>query len=157
MPNRSHRKQITSDRGPAVRDKFLNTLNGFFILCLCVLIFSGCATLAENKRIEALDEAVNSYGTAIRWGYLDLAKRFIKSPEDGQKETMQDLSGIRITSYEIMGKKLSGNKLEAQQVVEIQYYHTNNLIEKKIIDTQLWKYDANDKKWYLHSRLPDLK
>jgi len=122
-------------------------------LCICLVVLSGCATLAEKEKAEALDETTTKYGTALRFGYIDVARSFIRSPE----KSMGDLSGIKITSYEIVGKELSADKLQAQQVVEIQYYYTDNLIEKTLQDVQIWKYDVSKERWYLHSGLPVFK
>jgi guanylate kinase len=121
------------------------------------MILSGCATLAEKEKAEALEEITTKYGRAIRFGYMELAKIFLRSPESMQKDYMVNVTGIKVTSYEVVNKALSTDKLEAQQVVEIQYYYTDKLIEKTLHDVQIWKYDVSEEKWYLHSGLPDFK
>jgi hypothetical protein len=126
-------------------------------LCICLIILSGCATFAEKEKAEALDETTTKYGRAIRFGYFELAKIFIRSPENMKKESMGNLTGIKVSSYEVVSKELSTDKLEARHVVEIQYYYTDRLIEKTLHDVQLWKYDVSEEKWYLHSGLPDFR
>ena len=46
---------------------------------------------------------------------------------------------------------------QAMQAIGIRYYHTERLKEKSLVDRQKWKYDEEDKTWYLESGLPDFK
>ena len=62
---------------------------------------------------------------------------------------------IRVTSYEPSKRKLSKDNLEAHQTVEIKYYFTNQMIERILIDTQIWRYDPEDERWYLHGNFPE--
>lgn len=128
------------------------------LLSLGILLIVGCATLNEKKQLASLEETTEAYGLAIRWGYYKIADGYQKT-EDNPDQTadLKDLKKIKITSYEPLSIKISDDRLSARQTVEIKYYNIDQLIENTIVDEQLWRYDTDDEKWYLHSGLPDFK
>jgi hypothetical protein len=106
--------------------------------------------------MNTLDETTRSYGKAIRWNYFELANSFRKEPDRSTHETdFSALKKLRVTSYEVLSRNLSENHRQAGQTVKINFYRMSDMIEKTIIDRQDWQYDINDKKWYLHSSMPD--
>jgi hypothetical protein len=63
-----------------------------------------------------------------------------------------------VTSYELHTTiKVSKDMSLVNQTVEIKYYNLDHMIEKTIVDKQLWKYYAEEKAWYLQSSLPNFK
>jgi hypothetical protein len=108
--------------------------------------------------MESFKTATLKYENAIRWGYFEAANNFIK--EGGTELQIPDfekLKEIRVTYYELFKSKFSKDGLRAYQTVEIKYYNINHLIENTLIDNQRWKYDKEEKKWYLQSGLPEFK
>ena len=129
-----------------------------YVLSLCVLLLVGCTTFQGLSRLSSLESTSKAYGKAIRWGEYQVANRFIKTQEtDRQSPNLKKLEKIKVTSYEPMEINTSEDKLQAHQTVEIKYYNTDYLIEKTLIDKQLWEYDAKQKAWYLQGALPDFK
>ena len=43
----------------------------------------------------------------------------------------------------------------AFQVIEIRYYSDLDARERSITDRQVWRYDEESKRWWLHGDLPD--
>ena len=129
-----------------------------YVLSLCILLLVGCATYQGLSRLSSLESTSKAYDKAMRWGEYQLASSFIKTQEtDGQSLDLKKLENIKITSYKPIEKNTSEDKLQAHQTVEIKYYNTDYLIEKTLIDKQLWEYDEEQKAWYLQSALPDFK
>lgn len=124
------------------------------VLILIFLSVSGCATYREQKKFDALDRTTDSYETAVRWGYFEMTRNFRKNPEGQDEASLARMRKIKITSYEVLDRKISDDKSEARQVVEIKYFNIEYLIEKTIIDKQLWKYDEEEQRWYLSSIFP---
>ncbi|MBW2174109.1 MAG: hypothetical protein JRF64_05605 [Deltaproteobacteria bacterium] len=129
-----------------------------YVLSLCILLLVGCATYQGLSRLGSLESTSKAYGKAMRWGEYQLASSFIKTQgTDGENPNLKELEMIKITSYKPTEQNTSEDKLQAHQTVEIKYYNTDCLIEKTLIDKQLWEYDAKQKAWYLQSALPDFK
>jgi len=129
-----------------------------YVLSLCILLLVGCATYQGLSRLSSLESTSEAYEKAMRWGEYQLASSFIKTQgTDGESPNLKKLEKIKITSYKPTGRNTSEDKLQAHQTVEIKYYNTDYLIEKTLIDKQLWEYDAKQKAWYLQSALPDFK
>ena len=125
------------------------------IIIVLIILITGCASLDEQKRKDSLDTVINSYENAIRWGYYELTENYIKKTDKsdytGDYSSMKD---YKVTSYEVLGGKIEKDGMQAMQTVEIKYYHIRYLIEKVMIDKQLWEYDASEEKWFLKSGLP---
>lgn len=129
-----------------------------YLLLFTALILAGCASMDDNHRINSLDSATYNYRSAIRWGLYDVADslRGADSTEEPSAK-IEEFKKIKVTGYNTLFMKLSDDKKEAKQTVEITYYHTDRMIEKKIIDKQVWKYNTEKKAWYLESGLPEFK
>ena len=129
-----------------------------YVLSLCVLLLVGCTTVQGLSRLSSLESTSEAYEKAMRWGEYQVASSFIKTQEThGESPNLKKLEKIKITSYKPMERNTSDDKLQAHQTVEIKYYNTDYLIEKTIVDKQLWEYDEEQKAWYLQSALPDFK
>ena len=127
-----------------------------YISCLLILFIAGCASMSNQQMMDTLNETTRNYGDAIRWNYFELANNFRKEPDGSRQETdFSALKKLRVTAYEVLNRSLSDNHIQAGQTVEIKFYRMSDMIEKTIIDRQDWQYDINDKKWYLHSSLPN--
>ena len=125
------------------------------IIIVLIVVITGCATLEEQKKMDSLDIVINSHENAIRWGYYEMTESYIKKTEESQyTHDYSSLKNYKVTSYEVLKGKVEEDGMQAMQTVEIKYYHVKHLIEKVLIDKQLWEYDVSEKKWYLQSGLP---
>lgn len=128
------------------------------VLSLCVLFVIGCTGLQEKYRLAQFEDVSSSYEHAIRWGHYDVAKGFRKRQETEHGAWHVDnLDKIRVTSYELLGSNSSEDKLRVHQAVKIRYFNADQMIEKTLIDKQVWEYDDTEKAWYLKSGLPDFR
>jgi hypothetical protein len=110
------------------------------------------------SRLSSLESTSKAYGQAIRWGEYQVASSFVRTQgTDGESPNLKKLEKIKVISYKPTERNTSEDKLQAHQAVEIKYYNTDYLIEKTLIDKQLWEYDTKQKAWYLQSALPDFK
>jgi hypothetical protein len=118
----------------------------------------GCTGLQEKCRLAQFEDISSSYEHAIRWGQYDVAKGFRKKQEtDHEAWRIDKLDKIRVTSYELLSSNSSEDKLRVHQAVKIRYFNADQMIEKTLIDKQLWEYDDTEKAWYLQSGLPDFR
>jgi len=126
-----------------------------YLLTILIIICAGCASLAIKEKLSSLDITTDRYGNAIRWGYFEMTESFIKgSDKDSQWTDYSELKNIRVSSYEILNRIISEDYLEATQYVEIKFYYVDQMIEKTLLDKQVWKYDVDGEAWFLHGNLP---
>ncbi len=129
-----------------------------YVLCLCVLLLTGCASIKESKQISLLENITNAYETAIRWSRYKEASGFILAHgTQEQAVNFKKLRKTKVTSYELINRNISKDKLLARQIVEIKYYNLDSMIEKTLIDAQVWEYNREEKTWRLQNGLPDFK
>ena len=129
-----------------------------YILLFSAVILAGCATMDDNHRINSLANTTLHYRNAIRWGLYDVADNLRGAAESEDKpRNIERLKTVKVTCYKAVHKEMSEDGNEATQMVEITYYHTDQMVEKTLIDKQVWKYNSEKKAWYLQSVLPEFK
>jgi hypothetical protein len=129
-----------------------------YISYLCVFLLIGCATYQASQRKGSLEETLLAYEDALFAGQYRAANKFrSKQGRDEQTPDFKHLKNIKVSSYKLLDSNRSPDGLKVELTVEIEYFHANHLKLKTFIDEQLWEYDAEEKHWYLHSDLPDLR
>lgn len=129
----------------------------FFYLTICLLLF-GCASISGIKRQDRFAEESYGYEYALFFGKYETAYDYTrKYTSHSSSVDFQRLKDFKLTSYEVLTTDVSEDGKRVHQRVEIKYYMIDNLVEKELIDNQLWIYNDQDKRWYLESGLPNLK
>ncbi len=127
-----------------------------YLIYTIIFLLMGCATMETQQRMGLLESATRRYGEAVRWGHYEIAKGFKAPDADDEGASNSELpKTIKVTSYEPLNLSFSNDNFEARQTAEIRYYFINQMIEKTLIDTQVWKYDTEDERWYIHTSLPE--
>ena len=125
---------------------------------LLIMLAAGCSSFSNMKQMNMFDEVTASFKYSIIWSDFAAANHFRKDAlTESNPPDFKKLKNVKVTSYEVRQIIPMGNKLKVRQIVEINYYKTDNMIEKTLSHDQLWEYDAADKIWYLKSRFPDFK
>lgn len=68
---------------------------------------------------------------------------------------LERLRLFRVTSYVVRSTGVFDEGMTARQTVEIRLFNNNQAVERTIVDEQEWRYNAESKRWRLHSGLPD--
>lgn len=126
-------------------------------LIIAAIILAGCATAEKDTRMDALNNTTDNYRNAIRWGLYDIADNLTEADGNKDNSNLERLKKIKVTDYKTVRQDVSEDGKEAKHIVEIKYYHIDYMIEKTIIDRQVWKYNTEKKTWHLQGGLPDLK
>jgi len=127
------------------------------ILFACVIALAGCAGQIQSQQMERFQDAAHGYKIAIRWGNYMAASKFLgEAATAKQPPDLEKLKRVKVTSYEHLESKIIVPKKMVEQTVEIKYYHVSNMIEKSLLDIQIWEY-SDTKDWHLLSGLPDFK
>jgi hypothetical protein len=129
-----------------------------FALSLIALLITACATVAHIKQTEMFERTTEAYSKAIRWSDFEAANRYrYATQKQNNPPDIDALNQIKVTSYEVKEVAISKEVTHVRQIVEIGYYKIDSIIEKSLRDHQIWIYDPVDKRWYLHSKLPDFE
>jgi hypothetical protein len=128
-----------------------------FFLILVAIILAGCATTEKDKRMEILSITTDNYRNAIRWGLYETANNLREAGSNNDRSSLEKLKKIKVTAYKSVHQDVSENGNEAKNIIEIKYYNVDYMVEKTIIDKQLWKYNSDKKTWHLQGGLPEFK
>ena len=116
------------------------------------LILSSCFSSGTIHGAK-IDDTLNRYGGAIRWGEFERAQEF-QVPSKRTRLDLDWLRTIHVSSYEVIYKKedLGGNIRE--QTAKIRYFIEGTGLEKTLLDRQLWRYDEDVGNLMLETDLP---
>lgn len=128
------------------------------LLLACTALLAGCAAVSGNEQ-DLLDETLESYASVIRWGNIQEAITYI-DPKTLEKRPVAELdlqrfAQVRIVSYNAQPPRHVGEH-EVRQAVEIELVNNNTQAARSVVDTQLWRWDADKHRWWLVSGLPDI-
>lgn len=126
------------------------------VLLLFVALVSGCG--ASSGGPKAKDDAITEYGAAVRWSEFDRALTFV-DPTGPGGSSLTDLERERYKQLQVTGYEVKAQRTlpdgGVEQDVEIRVVNRNTQIERSVMDHQTWRYDAEGKRFWLVSGLPD--
>ncbi len=129
--------------------------NKYFFLTalLMTAFFSGCFKIADIKQKETFSRISEAYRRAIVWSDFVYASAFLK---DGRQNYPLDpiYQNIKVTSYETIHHSGSAGDNQIEQTVSINYYQTDRMVEKNILDHQVWQWEDTEEIWRLTTGLP---
>ncbi len=129
----------------------------FVIMVALLVLIAGCAA---NQRQDSLQETLNAYHTALRWGNFQRALDFV-SPDYRNAHPLSSLDLARYQQVRVVGYTEGGAPTpvgpdEVRQTVKIDLVNRNTQRERFILDRQVWKWDAKARRWWLTTGLPDI-
>ena len=129
---------------------------GLAVVMVLVVALAACATPGQRS---PRDQLLYDYVSAVRWSDFDAAAKFL-DPELLARRPLTDLEKERYKQFQVSGYEVKSGSEPApdtyEQVVEIRVVNRNTQVEKVITDRQTWRWDAEAKRWWLMSGLPDL-
>lgn len=130
-----------------------------WILPLLALLLIAGGAEARSKRDKLLDSTLAEYAATLRWGTIEAGASFI-DPAVLEKRPLTSLElerfrQVRVSYYHAQDPVPLG-KDEMRQVVEIGIINEHSQAERVVIDRQVWRWDAEAKRWWLTSGLPDI-
>ncbi len=127
------------------------------LVIVCILALVGCGAVSQSVRMDKFEDTSRSYEDSLRWGHSELMPLFLKTGnETDLSRDVTALDRTKIISYELLRVKMAEDGSRIEQTVKIKYYYSDELVEKSIIDEQLWEYDPSGG-WRLVSGLPAFK
>lgn len=128
-----------------------------FAPALLIAFIVACATTSGIEKDR--DDTLKLFETAIRWSEWDGAVNFI-SPDYLQEHPISrlDLDRLRlfrVTSYTVRSSQVLEDGMAIEQGVEIRLFHKSQAVERSIGYNELWRYDEETQRWFMHNGLPD--
>jgi len=134
-----------------------NVVKSLFKLAFVFTIFSSLFSCSLSPdAMVVLDNSINSYERAIRWGEFSRAKSFHKSAPMLSDLERRRLKFYRVTDYQTLQND-TPNEHNAFMYVEIKYYKNDRPVIKSMTVKQHWKRLEKSEVWYLDSPFPDFK
>jgi hypothetical protein len=123
---------------------------------LLSLLLPACAAVDDSKKVITLDKATRYYERAIRWSDFNAANALRRQEkETGDAPDPETLKHIKVTSYERVNAVPADDDNATMRItVEIIYYHDESMKLVTLMDHQVWKYDTENKTWYITTPLP---
>ena len=124
------------------------------IIAVLICLPLGCAAISEHTKIEAYDQTMDSYQIAMRLSDFNTVCKYIEPAEISRKDCLKRYENMKIVSYDLLGTKVSEDKLEVTQTVEAEYYFLDRYVVKKTEYEQTWRYESNMESWMLQTGPP---
>jgi len=123
-----------------------------------IMMFSGCAHLTEQKKLEHLDAKQKIFMKALRWKSYETAASVIRFRNPArQLASIDGLHKITVTSYDLIGSAPSTNDDTIVAQALFGYIQNDTGRVYQIKHTQIWWFDEESKQWFLDSDMPSFK
>ncbi|MDO5506183.1 MAG: hypothetical protein Q4F49_07835 [Pseudoxanthomonas suwonensis] len=130
------------------------------LLALLLLpLLAACAS-GGSRQMDALQSAQYDWSAAIRWGDFEGALALV-DPQVRRDHPVSDVElgrfqQIQISGYTELGSRLDGEGHAARREIRIGVINRHTMAERNVRHTETWRYDAEAKRWWNTSGLPDL-
>jgi hypothetical protein len=127
------------------------------LLALLALLLAGCPQQTRDARL--LDETLMLHAQAVRWGGFEQSLEFMDprllAERPPRKLDLERYRQVVISGYRPRGQPVMSGTT-ASYVVDIEFYNRHTLATRSVVDRQIWRFDAEARRWWLVSPLPDL-
>jgi hypothetical protein len=127
-----------------------------FFLLLVALLLTACGS--QSRKQGELDETLNAYRQAVRWGNLVQMEDFLSESarENHALEALERerFAQVRCTRYVEVSAPIENDDGSVTQTVEIEYTNIHTQTPKRVVDRQTWIW--KERRWQLDSGLPRL-
>lgn len=131
-------------------------LTRLFVLIL-TLSMAGTA-MAGSKKRSVLEKNQYAYSAAIRWGDFEGAWSLVDPKvRDEKPMTAADFSRyeqIQVTGYRDLAAMPGPEPGTELREIQIEVVNRNTLNQRRVRFTEVWRYDAEAKAWWI-AGLPD--
>jgi hypothetical protein len=128
------------------------------VLIALVAMLSACPMQTRDAKL--LDETLVLHAQEVRWGGFEKSLDFVDPRLLAERPPRSiDLERYRqvvISGYRSRGPAVVADGV-ANHVVDIEIYSRHTLATRTLVDRQVWRFDPEQKRWWLISPLPDLR
>jgi len=125
------------------------------LIVFVVILIAACANLSVINQTDKLRNALNDYGTALRWGSYNHAYAFHFDQEGNRPVVdMNALEKFSVTDFRPVDPVVNEDGTAATVPVEIDYYDEQYGTLKKFKYVQNWWFNTEIKRWLTSSDFP---
>lgn len=112
------------------------------LLALVVAAYSLCGCSGARNRRQSLQDAVTSYSTAVRWGHIQKASRYVPDKERGAfiARKRAAYQRLRVHEVEVRSVHLNGSQEKARVLLAMSFSVSGNPVIQHHIIEQLWRH-----------------
>lgn len=134
------------------------------ILLIALFALTSVTALAAEqkttrKQRKALEETQIKYDATMRWGSVEDALAYL-DPEYTKVHPLSDLELRRFEQVKISSYRASDNVPmpdgRVGRTAEVRVINNNTQAERTVRVREIWRWDAEDKRWLQANGLPDL-
>lgn len=130
------------------------------ILSLVLAATLGACAASGKSKASDLEATLMAYEGAIRWGNIEAAVGFLDPASQAEHPvtplTLERFKQLQVVGYREQASPILGTDGLARQMVLVEMVNVHSQSPRQIMDRQVWRYDAESKRWLLTSGLPDL-
>lgn len=134
------------------------------ILLLSLLALASVTVLAADQKLTRkqrtlLEDTQTKYASTMRWGTTEDALPYL-DPEYTREHPMTDLElrrfeQVKISSYRA-GENMTLPDGRVGRTAAVGVINLNTQAERAVTVKEIWRWDAEDKRWLQANGLPDL-
>lgn len=114
----------------------------------------GCALVSEKAKMEQYGRILDSYETAMRMSDFNAICQFVDPAGMPRRACLKQFDNLKIVDYRVNHMAVSEDRTVVSQEIEVDYYHLNDYVLKKISYDQSWKYRPSSGNWLLENGPP---
>jgi len=129
------------------------------VVLVGLAMLSGGANAGSRAQARALETTQAAYMAAVRWNDFDAALGFVE-PTYAQAHPLSDLERSRYEQIQIsgyrqvrVGEEPNG---DLRCEVELRVINRNTQAERLLRNIEIWRWNPDQKRWWLANGLPDL-
>jgi hypothetical protein len=141
----------------------MSMLRSVAVALSSAVLLVACSTnpIEKMKNKETvLEDTLKLYAATIRWGDDMTQGLGFVDPEYLKIHPMSELDLARYKQVKVTGYDDAPaapiSDTEVRQVVQISFINVNTQTMRQVVDNQVWRYDAAQKRWWLTTGLPDI-
>lgn len=123
-------------------------------LVLALGLLSGCATIADQSKMDEYGRTMDTYETAIRQSDFNVACKYVDPTKMTRADCLERYKNMKIANYEVLAVNVSEDKEEVKTAVEVEYFFLDRYIVNKREFDQTWVYNEALKRWFLKEGPP---
>ena len=136
----------------------MNRYIKLLVLTSIILIQFACGSTGEQKKAVSLNDAIDDYAYALRWGRIDDAVSYHVNEEGIKPDIDQNvMKSIRVTGFSIKSRTINTEQTEAIVESELNYYNDEYGTLRSLEYTQSWWYQPDMQQWFLDSEFPEFR
>ena len=151
-----HRYDLCLDNCYSSKKAAIMRNNHFFVVFVSLIIV-GCATIADQSRIEEYGQTMDAYETAMRLSDFNAACQFVDPSVMEREVCLKRYDNVKLSNYDVLAMKASQDNREVSQSVKFEYFLLDRHVVKTVEHKQLWRYQEDNQTWLLQTVPPQFK